>query len=607
MSERSNELKSKNKVSIYLFNILKGMVIVIFISLVLLGALLLYLQLSGFDIENNQKGVGAYLQSVDSENMMSVSGNRITLELPAEVVDTELMKHFNQSELPTYFDIENIQIDSEKSLVYINSSVYGFKMPFSCEFNQTFTDNTLKIELEQVALGNKQLGVFEPISDHMLKTLFASQLPISIDMDEYNAYDFLEVEGVALVGEGAIASLLVAEDWVISQLNEINEAADEELLNLYTTSNNLKMNLAANYIVNTERLQNQDIETLIEDVISEKQIIFRILLLAEEEKVEKLDSQYNGLFNSINIEQIQETKANMLSDFLMEYREDILEALEVNYFSEDIMYINHGNPYGFGDIGMVSLQRVVEESDMIIPESTSEKLAFCYDFDQDKLLISYQIDGGSYLILDEEERYVLDTQTYEEHYGYEETGEAVMTNSVEIWDELYDMVSDYLGAEEVFIRYMKNDEQYAFVIASPSYSFQNYWVFAFKKYGDRWEYLQKNINNIEKFNLANKDFNLEVATDEIDTITVYNLEENMYSVILQDLINKGVIESTSELTIEYCSYGNVYIACRLSNGNEYVYKVNKSYLETVYTKQDAIINWPDLPVIIYIQDKPNTE
>lgn len=601
-------IEKKKKVNKQIKNrwktVIKVLLLVVFICIVSISVFLIYLQWTTFDITYQPKAIETFLEDENLKETFITTGNEVELIVPINVINTELTKNILKMDLPSYFEIYSVQFDTDQGRLNVNSTIYGFQFPFSCSLTPTLTGSTIVIDIEDIALGGKGIVLSESICNRLKASLFNASFPITLETSTLGETDLVKVSNFEMVSDGYNVDLEINQSMVIDTLKKIKVSANDELLTQFENSDDLIEQTAAEYINNANDLSPNDIEVIIEDALLNAEIISNIILLADLDVIDEIFKSYNEYLDKVDKDNILAIKESMLSDILYSYYYDIFDALDNNYFAEEFMYINKGKPYAFSNKEEVTIKKIVNETDIEIQDVTIDKLAFIYDMEDKKLMISYNLDENNYLILNEDDEEIIDAITYHELYGILDTGEANRVTDKLLWESIYSTIIDYFSAEKVYIRYMDADDKYAFVVASPDYDYQNYWVFALEKENDSWFFLEDDLTSVGELNESYPEFNLDTATIEIDTITMYNLDNDMQQVILKDMSNKGIIDDPSNYSIEYCSYGNQYIDFRLSNGKEYVYLVYSMYLHTVYEKSVAINYWEDIPNIIMLQDKP---
>jgi len=573
---------------------------------ILLGCLVLtiaFLYMKSYDIQYELKTFSQYWDESNMTECFSVQGTHISMKIPENVVNTELLLWMKEMPLPSRYKVKNVQLDASSKRINMNGSLYGINVPLSMTFDPVVQEGKIIINFSQLIIG-QSVKLKETSSQKLMGFLFQNNLPIVFDGKSLFHSNILKIEQLDWVADNFSLSAKINESLLRTELGIIKSGANNEILTKFASSNIEAEKQAANYINNLDQITEDDLVKIINDVLSNGELTRNILMIAEPNIAKKAFDNYGKGFKNIEFNEIKDARKAILNEQLKPYRKSLYDALNMLYFSVEPMHINKGQLYSVAKKQYLTPQSIAIEEGVIIPEMTLKRLSFFYEKDNGLLLLAYQLNEDEYLVMYEDQFKTLSKTDYEEGTSYEDTGRVSSVNDKATWDSLYNQMKIYFQDEAVFIRYMKADEQYAFVVASPTYNYQNFKAIAFEKTEGEWVILEEDIQNITDLNKAHPEFNLETATMEVEKVKIYQLNEEMYDVILEDMMDKGIIKSKEDLLITYCSYGNDYIAFSLSDGNEYVYKVYSLYLHTVYDKETAEETWIDLPEIITLQDPP---
>ncbi|PKM95291.1 MAG: hypothetical protein CVU84_06325 [Firmicutes bacterium HGW-Firmicutes-1] len=575
---------------------------------IIVGAFLLstlYLFMNTFEINYEPKTVAQFWVENKVTDQFITKGNEAEMSLPDNVVNTELMVLFKKAQLPNYYKIDNVGVDYSQKRIHINGSLYGIKLPISMSIDPHLEGDKIFIELDNIMIGKGEIKLKEANSNKLKSFLFKNSLPIMIDTKTLFASQALTMKGLEWSKDGLDVVTQINDKLLIDELKKVKNNTNPEILNRFENSEVEEERLAAKYVIKVEELTEQEIESLVHDILSESKILNNILLISEQPTAKGLFEKYGTHFKNTTQALILEKRIELMGSILSAYRDSLFEKLNNNYFPLEAKHINKGQLYSVTNHSYFTVEAICKEQNVNIPEATLKRLAFYYDKTNQILLISYKLDEETYLIINEDQEATISKEAYLKNNEFEDTGRVSHVKDRETWDSIEKEVKSYFQAEEIYVRYMKADDKYAFVVASPKYNYQTFKTIAFEKVDGAWVMLDGDIQSITDFNKKYPTFNLETATMEIEKVTIYNLSKDMYAVILEDLVNKGVIEANNNFTIEYCSYGNVYIDFKLSNGKEYVYKVYSMYLQAVYDKETAEKTLEDLPEILTLQEAPS--
>lgn len=573
---------------------------------IIIGSFILaitFLYMKSYDIQYELNTFSQFWEENNLLEQFSAEGNSIDMVIPENVINTELMMWMKKMPIPSRYKVKNIQLDSAERRINMNGSIYGINMPLSMNFEPTMQDGKIVVNFDKIIIG-KSIKVNESSSNKLMSFLFENNLPIVLSANDLFHCDMVIINNLEWKEDKFHLSIQLNEKLLRAELSQIKSHANEELLSRFENSSNEAEKTAAQYLNNLDKLNNQDIEHLIKDILSSGEITCNLLIIAEPATSQKIFEVYGKNLIGIDTNQIAEKRIKILFEQLKPYNTAIYEALNTIYFAQEPMHINKGQLYSVYKHEYITPQILARDESVIISEKTLSRLSFYYDKENAVLLVAYKLDDTKYLIMNQEAYRTLSSSIYEEGLLFENSGRVSHVNDLTTYNSLLNEVKTFYQEEEVYIRYMKADDRYAFVVASPKYNYQSYKAMAFEKKDQKWTILEEDVQSISVLNREHPDFNLETATMDIEKVNIYQLGEDMFEVILEDMIDKGVIKSKKDLSITYCSYGNDYIAFLLSDGKEYVYKVYSMYLHTVYDKETAEKTWGDLPEIITLQNPP---
>lgn len=181
-----------------------------------------------------------------------------------------------------------------------------------------------------------------------------------------------------------------------------------------------------------------------------------------------------------------------------------------------------------------------------------------------------------------------------------------MTDEVEVYEALYFAMFMHFE-EDLFIRYLKNDEKEAFAIISLESDFQNYKLVILRKEEEGYQVLGDGFANVREMNTVFPDFNLNLATRMNEETKLQWLNTKTRNNIINGLKERGFMSEGEEMI--YCSFDGVkYISIMLNSGEEYIYTLyREQFLDTVYTKENALERFADIDPMILLHPNPNTE
>ncbi|MBC7959586.1 MAG: hypothetical protein H7X94_06955 [Vallitaleaceae bacterium] len=586
---------------------LKAILTVLGVCVVLIVMGLVYLNVHTFSIQYQPKTIAQFWSENDLANKFIANGNQIEIQIPDEVLSTEVMLILKKRTLSSHFEVNSLFVDAKKQRLNMNTHFYGIKLPLSMSFLPLLEGDDMVIRFSDIVIGEGGFPLQASTSEKLMKLLFGNQLPIILDSKSVLDVGIVKIKNVNLLEDHYSFNIEINDAIIKDELKLMSESANSELMAYFKDSAIESEKKAYYYLSNADDLGNEDIEILINDILSDCKIAESIFTLTDTQVSQEIFVRYEKYLKDIDSNLLIEKKKAHLTEILKPVCKEIMDILESVYFATDPLYINKGLPYRLATGESLSLSTVVMDQKVKVPAKMLNKMAFCYDKENDRLIISYEMSRGLKLLIYKEEAIMMTTETYEKTFTPAGTGEAKWVQDVVTWDAISEQMKAYFQEENIYVRYMKADNQYAFVIASPKYNYQNYWAFALEMKDNQWSIIEENVASIEYLNKRHPDFNLKTVTNEIETVQLHNLGDEMISVILDDMVNKEMIPTKDGITIEYCSYGNQYIDFLLTGGKEYVYLVYSMYLHTVYDKETAIKTWEDLPDLITLQDPPGIQ
>ncbi|MDA3845686.1 MAG: hypothetical protein PF505_03950 [Vallitaleaceae bacterium] len=582
------------------------------IMIVSISGILIYLSAHMYDISETPIIIEQYLSAETPAGVYKVQDNTVEITIPKEILTTEIIRRTISYETPKHYDLKALRVNDQGRLE-VNATYYGFKWSFSCAISISVVNNDISLDISDMTLTDKGITFLYNMQQKKLEYFLGGLFPMAYDLNAFERGELITLESFNYINKELpdsrqlngdyVALFIVDEEKLINEFKLIRDTANEDILQMYQNSETLSDKMAAEYINNVDNLKIQDIENFIKDYIGEKNLLHGILLMSNIERIEALFQKYPAFLSELSQSEIIDTKGTVLSGNLREYYTQFMTELETAYFSEEEMYYSLGQPYSF-DKGPITVSLINEEQGLGISESIIEKMKFCYEVGTGVIKLSYVVDDNTFLVLGDDSQALYRKDAYDSTYGVPDYGEAHYVDDPQTWDAIEGLVKEFFGVDQVFIRFLKTDEHYAFAIVSPESSYQNYWVFAFEKIGDHYEIIMDNVSTIRELNEEHPEFNLELTTKEIEDVVVYNVNDETKLTILEDMSNKGIIGNQNNYEVLYCSYGDDYLDLLLDNDIEYVYYIYGTHLHTVYTKEEAIRMWPNLSEIITLQDRP---
>lgn len=572
----------------------------VFVGLLLL--LISILHINSYNPEYELKTIYDYWEQTNSKDKATIKNNQMIFTIPDNVMSSEMTLAFKRIDKKTRYKISNTMLDSNDKTIIFEGKLFGVSFPIKGEFSYKLEEGRLIGEIESVSIA-KAVKLNKKNTGKMMKWLFSDNYPFVFDGKSFFENDMLLIKDIKWKESLFEVTIEIKEAVLIKELKEIQKNANQIVLKHFKEKGNEKEKLAAK-LIETSQHSEADKELLYKDVFAGGDITAGILTICNQGHASKIFEKYKKALFPIEEAKVKQKREDTIFAGLEKYRGLIEDALNYKYFSEEKPYINKNKVYSVGLKEYPTPKILDSRFSLAIPKDIIDKMSFYYEKNSKSILITYMLDEQGIIVMDKNTYKVVNKSAIDKNSDFTDTGRVSPVNDKAIWDNIYKQLQRYYQEQAPLVRYMKADDRYAFVIASSSFAYQSFDVFAMKKEENNWEIIKQNIKTIEELNQEYPEFNLETATLDIERVKIYQLEEDMLQVMIDDMLNKKIVRDKTIKDIIFCSYGNDYIAFKMSDGKEYVYKVYRMYLHTILSKDQAIKNWPDLPEIITLQEKP---
>ncbi len=581
----------------------KAIVIGLFIVLIITSIIVGLLQFTTFDERQNFQSPATYLESKKRD--LSYTEDGFVVGIPEDVIAYELNRLMKDSLETTDLNLESITYSGRDKKVNMDLTYFGFYLPVSYTIDWTKDDEVITGNLSSMKIS--KLG-------WSLPTFMIQGIESLIDLERikeqqlfirnYDIQDDLSLVGMEIVEDVMVLSFKVDEVAISNEVKKLREAINPDLLDYYKTYSPERTEVVIKILEQIYPLEHEQIEHLVNDLRGNKHIINDLILLTEGYDTSGLLAMLEGYNITIN-----ETTINMERKAFKGQAIDPLIAMVFgaldDYFVEKILAFNQGKPYDLEAMNTLTIKELVDIYELDIEPSIVDEMTFIYD---EAFKVAYRIDDETYYIRSINAYEVVRADQYETLMGAHDFVKPDYVTDSELWDKVTAFIKTYFEVEEVFVRYMKSDGQSTFAVISTSANPQDYWSMAIYDNGTM-EVLDENVKVVASLITNHPEFNVETATREIENISFERIPDSTHDTIIDELYDIGVISSKSATEIIYSSYdGSKYIAFKLNNDKEYVFKVEGTtygtYLATVYNKDRAISNWKDMSELLLLQEKP---
>lgn len=581
----------------------KAIVICLVVVLIVLGAFIAFLQISIFEQVQKHTSVAEYkAEVIDS---LTYDSNGFMVKIPEEVIgsviETQVKGELELSES----ELVNLYYDGLDHRAYMNISYKGFYLPisFALEFKQL--NDTITVSYEEMMLSRHDWSLRASISDYISKSIGFPKSIYIIDNDEVGINKNLSLKEMTFDESGMILNFGIDTTRIIEEVSKVRTTIDPILLDHYKAFSGERTVSVLDIIENGLPLTEAQVQLLVNDFLGNQFVINDILLLTngyDSSGLDQLMKDFNGVIDTRRIDMERKAFKGQAVDPQIA---KIFIALDT-HFSERIMAFNHGKPFDIDSMTTMTIKELVDHYSIEIEEGMVDKMTFIYD---EAFKVAYLIDDYTYYIRGLDGYDVVDVSTYEAMLGAGIFVKPDYVTDRQLWDEVVNYAVDYFETEEIFVRYMKSDGLSIFAVLSTYEEPQKYWSMALMTGDEGLVLLEENVKNVALLIENHREFNVETVAKGIMTADFEHLDQAIQSFIIEELYEQRKIPNKRDTTIIYSAYdGEKYIVFKLSNGDEYVYKVDVTvygtYLATLYTKAKAMRNWPDVSELLLLQDPP---
>lgn len=603
MQKKSKEMPSTDKA----VTVKKAGVILAYTAgaiLLLLGILASFLQFNTFKVKpQSSKGISTYFAENDILKNFQAEKEVFRVKVPFDEINAELIK----KALETEENIFNMEFDLKSQIAKVNYRIGGFYLPVQFAMIPEQSEAQISYFLKPKALGN--LGI--PMPQFFLKGLLKmvdSKLGegIRIPSDSFEKYGW---ENLAWhpTDDAIVTELTLATEKLNELVQEIRQMPDKQIAFMYETgteSQKQLIQLINGYPETFDTLKKKLVETYFE----ENALFKDFLILMNSPLMHKTFENYPFIRGRLNENELLKQRSDWIASSISFYGQEILKAAKSWQETTGGLYYNNGYPYLKKEGRTVTVKEVVETWSLPISENIVERIHFGLDMVDNRLAVIYQVDVGNYAIIKEEGYFVVDEPTYVARYKRDLPLQGELTQDIHVWDGIVGKLKESLKTEEIFVRYMKNDDKNAFVLVSFLEKPQDVQAITFSKIEGNWLPTASNFKDILELQSHDPKFNLNLYTDIYEQPKLIYIDENALDNIKEELsFAKKLPEGVSPI---YYSYKDKYIYVKLSNGEEYVLTTYHQYLDKLFGREDAIAAYGDaLPRIILLQPAPsvNTE
>ncbi|MFP4697841.1 MAG: hypothetical protein ACLFMO_03950 [Eubacteriales bacterium] len=579
-------------------NILKTLLITISIIVLFFCGILVYTYYSQFDI------VEASSKRISREQIKVEDNIELKIILDEDSINARLKDIYFDREKP--LGVESVQFNIKDKTISINGMYKSIPIPLNVKVEFKAIDNTIVIKPNGLTWGkwNIPLPMFQKKFEKHLNEIEY----VSITREELNIPSFVDIKRINNLEDKVELVFRINEEMVEKLFNSFITNYNKEILLYYSQLDDSDYKLIYG-IIESRDIEEKDIQLFLEDFIKDKALFEKLFVILEDEKVEEIFKEYKPYLNGLDKEEVYNIKANFLAEQRIKSSKAIFNT--INLYEKQVAkkpFLRYGNkPYDAEREQFITVEFLKDFYNLPVSDNFIQRTGLVYDESKEKFVLAHFVNSHKVMIFYGEEEYeIISDYQYNNTYKKQdfEVGEKEFLKRGNKDRELIeDVLADYWETDKVFIRYLVSDNKNAYVIASHGYRYQTFLNFIMEKQEGKWKVLEVDINDIKEFNDKYPEINVKLLPNNIpDSSNIILLSYNDRLNIIENLYSEGLIENKNYNQLEYASFANDYIALMTADGEEFVYTVSYSFLDKLYTKDEAINLFNDLPFYITLQN-----
>lgn len=582
---------------------LRVVVICIVLVFAVVGGFIAFLQLTTFDKVQNQIAPETFL--AETRQSLAYSKDGFVVTVPDEVLAYELEAFLSLKVQEKDMTLESLYYSGAEQKVYTNLSYKGFYVPLSLSLRFQQINTGFTLTYDDLRLSNREWAISDRIQTFLRNYLGLSHERQNIDIYSKGVNELVEFTDSTYDNGQMVLTFDVNDPRIEDEVVKMRESVDSLLLDHYKSYSDRRTQPVLAIIESTYPLtQEQELE-LINDGMGGQYIINDMLLLTKGYMTDGLHQLMEDYGLDVDTGKIDLERKAFKGQAVDPDIAQIFVALD-EHFGQGIMAFNQGKPFDLDIMTTMTVSELIRRYQIPIDETIAKDMIFVYD---DAFKVAYKLDDTAYYVRGLDNYEVLDTARVENMTGGGQFIKPTYMEDPVLWQQTIDFLKGYFSVEDIFVRYMKSDGSSIFTVISTSDDPQDYWAMALMTSDGVFTVLEENVKSILRLMTEHAEFNVEAATKAVENVEFERIADDIHGYIIDELYDQGKIDSKKDTSIVYSSYdGKTYIAFKLNNGDEYVYKVESTvygtYLATVYTKEKAKRNWENLSELLLLQDQP---
>lgn len=581
--------------------------ILIFISTILIlliaavAGFVGYLQLSLFEVEPITKNaMASNIAEQGIDGLERKQDNLYEAFMPIDKLDDELTYDFILQEKEAGRDIVSANIRLADGYAKINYLAGSFYVPVYASVTSEVVDHVVIVTMTPQSYGNSQIKMPSFINNLFFKEIYGQPKQVQLNLNDYNDSTLFTLDKSVLSADG-ITGLFALQ---LPNLDEIvvlmEEDLNEDFAKLYEEGSEDQVE-AIRWITQYDTFKEEITSKIFEDYLDQGVVIHEVLALAKPATLLTIYNKFDGLDKLVDKESVIASRGKLIGDSVEGYGQILLEALK-DYSEGGNLVVSQGYPFDLKEMKTITIQTLMEDYELEIDEAIVSKMSLAYV--RDVVYIVYVSEEGPYIGITLGGYKNISQEDYDNLFNIEIPDEGVLTDDVEVYEELYYALFQGLG-EDVFIRYLKNDDYEAYAIVSKESDYQSFEIVLLRRLGDEFEVLGDGYATAIDVNKDYPDFNMNLATRMNEGNQVLTLNSKTKNNLISGLKDQGYMEDGEEMV--YCSYDGVkYISIALNSGEQYIYTIYRgAFLEDIYTVEEALEIFSDIDPLVILHPNPS--
>lgn len=571
-------------------------------------SLLIYTNVATYDIPRVKTEFDEYI--VKESEFLQIRGSTAALTLDDELLNAGIEKFLPQIQTILGDKVTCVggYVDVEEERIYMNTKAYGMNVPLSARIQVELDDEAF------ITFDKFQLGKL-PIPGFMVG-MFVEELPLEVRINEFIPAIF-EVAEFEHDQDAYILEIEINYENALKEIESFRKYADPTIVDIYQNLMGEGSYLGEGYLIgNLLSDQNEltvaSVRPYVQELMTHKldrDLVETLLIVLDKEGRELFEATYGHYYEfEIKEQDLEEKQNDLLIQGLVNQVEELFIAIDHYRAYEGIQGVsNQGILYDRVMKRDITVSLLKEKQYLDSDNRMFDNSTILYDPLTASVHIVYKNGDVQFKVAEDGSYIELTDQDLENLYA-NQTGEAELLSAGHPDRIAIEQVLTSELGEKQYIRHMKSDGTYAFVVAS-SVSSQNYIdQYLMKSEGGKWTieyYFSETEDVIDKLNVYCPEANL-------NTLPAYDLDDYYVNILsvqdyetLAEIINYHTGMDPVDIAIEFASMSGDIVYTVLENGRKFIYYNISEQLVEVSSYADILSEMAyeyDPPMFIFLQE-----